>query len=307
MKPHALRAQFNSIRSRLTWRQFATPINRLMCLTLAVLVPVEILLARVVHLTGLAQLLDIWPAMLFLFVCLLYCVLRPLPRLIEGCELTIWTITYTSVLSLLIQIAGRSPRPLIDPTLNAMDARMHFSTAFIVHLIAQFPVAQIILAIAYSLTPPFIIAAVLVPPFMGRPRASRRYVVGILLAAMITAALSALWPAVGPWTMQNLIPTKSQTGITAYLMHLKSNLPVNLDMDNAAIVSCPSFHVVLAILSATALSSIPRLRGWVWVLAGLICVSTITTGWHYGIDVIGGLIVAILSIAIVKRIEGKCF
>jgi membrane-associated phospholipid phosphatase len=34
------------------------------------------------------------------------------------------------------------------------------------------------------------------------------------------------------------------------------------------------------------------------ILTVLVCLSTITTGWHYGIDVLGGLAVAAVSIAL---------
>ena len=90
--------------------------------------------------------------------------------------------------------------------------------------------------------------------------------------------------------------------MAAYLIRLKSSAPVELDMNNAGIVSFPSFHVVLAILSAVALSSIRRLRAWAWALAALICISAVTTGWHYGIDILGGLILAILTMIATSRI-----
>jgi membrane-associated phospholipid phosphatase len=154
---------------------------------------------------------------------------------------------------------------------------------------------EIGLDIVYFLLPPLIIAAILIPSLCGHSEASRRYVLGIVIAAIVTAALSALWPAVGPWTTQNIKPTKEQAGVAAYLISLKSSAPVEIDMNNAGIVSFPSFHVVLAILSAVALSTIRRLRAWAWALAGLICISAITTGWHYGIDILGGLILAIIT------------
>jgi membrane-associated phospholipid phosphatase len=73
-------------------------------------------------------------------------------------------------------------------------------------------------------------------------------------------------------------------------------------MDHAGIVSFPSFHVVLAILSAVALSCIRPLRAPVWILAAMICASTIVTGWHYAIDILGGLVVAMISIPVANRI-----
>jgi membrane-associated phospholipid phosphatase len=38
------------------------------------------------------------------------------------------------------------------------------------------------------------------------------------------------------------------------------------------------------------------------ILAALICIATLTIGWHYGIDVLGGVIVAVLSIITAKWI-----
>jgi membrane-associated phospholipid phosphatase len=73
-------------------------------------------------------------------------------------------------------------------------------------------------------------------------------------------------------------------------------------MQKAGIVSFPSYHVVLAILSAIALSSVRRLRAPAWILAVLVCVSTVLTGWHYGIDVLGGLLVAMITAPAVRQI-----
>jgi membrane-associated phospholipid phosphatase len=77
---------------------------------------------------------------------------------------------------------------------------------------------------------------------------------------------------------------------------------VDLDMNDAGIVSFPSFHVVLALLSAMALGTIRSLRVWVWALAGLICISAVTTGWHYGVDILGGMILAIVTLIAVSWI-----
>ena len=102
-------------------------------LVLLILGLVDIILARRVHLEGLMQCADIWPSVLLLLACLWYCRWRPLPRLVDSCELTLWAILLIDALSLLVQIAGRSPYPLVDHQLNAIDAAFHFRTAGIVH------------------------------------------------------------------------------------------------------------------------------------------------------------------------------
>jgi membrane-associated phospholipid phosphatase len=63
-----------------------------------------------------------------------------------------------------------------------------------------------------------------------------------------------------------------------------------------SIICFPSFHVIWALLSARALWGFRMLRLPIAVLTPLIILSTITTGWHYASDVLGGLLIAALAI-----------
>lgn len=62
----------------------------------------------------------------------------------------------------------------------------------------------------------------------------------------------------------------------------------------------PSFHVIWAVLSARALWGFRYLPVPVTMLAALISISTMTTGWHYFADVLGGLMIAWISILAAK-------
>jgi membrane-associated phospholipid phosphatase len=59
----------------------------------------------------------------------------------------------------------------------------------------------------------------------------------------------------------------------------------------------PSFHVIWAILCVAALWGYRFLRIPVALLAAMIILSTVTTGWHYFIDVLGGVVIAALSLS----------
>jgi membrane-associated phospholipid phosphatase len=279
--------------------------NRLMTLSLAVLIPLVIILAKVAHLIGLVQLLAMWPSFLVLVAALCYCHWRKLSKLIEPCELVLWALALVGTIPALIQAAGRSPRPLVDGTLAAIDARMQFSSASVMHLTGQAPHLDAAFAVFYDLVPLFMVAALLVPVICGHTSASQRYVLGIVCSLIPTAILFALWPAAGPWMKEGFAPAKDQSAVTAYLTILKAAGPVVLRMKDAGIVSFPSFHVVLAILSAGALSSVRVLRIPAWIFAAFICVATLTTGWHYGIDVLGGVIVAVISLLTAKWISSE--
>ncbi len=160
---------------------------------------------------------------------------------------------------------------------------------------AHFSVLQTILGAAYASAGPVMAAAVIVPALCGQITASRRYAVSMILAAIVTAGIFAMIPAAGPWTVQGYSPDRTQLGVQDYLTRLKTPGPVALDFANAGIVSFPSFHVTLALLAMSSLWSVRPLRGVVLALTILTCVATITTGWHYLIDVFGGVALAALT------------
>ncbi len=266
-----------------------------MSLLVAGILLFDIAATREVQLDGMSQLVRNGPGLLLLGLALWFCHWRPLPRFVDSCENAIWAILLTNLLSVMIQVAGRSPCPLVDAQLAHLDRFCHFDTASIAHLAARLPALQFALSLTYNLVSLLILAALLLPPFVGQPGASRRYLVALVLATFITAVLFALWPAAGPWTSESLVPSELQLQVTRYLALLKSHSRVTMDFGATAIVSFPSFHVVLAILSATALSGISRIRVAAWVFAALTCVSTLTTGWHYGVDLAGGFAVAAMA------------
>ena len=209
-------------------------------------------------------------------------------------QLFAWSLLVIPAISFLIPVAGRSPYPLVDAALARIDAGMHFQTVAVVHWVSHLPALRRSLAIAYLMLSPLILASLLVPPLCGRTVDSRRYVLAVLIAAVVTAALFAFWPAAGPWTVEGFAPTKSQSAIVESLALLKSGQPLP-EGAKSAVVAFPSFHIILAVLSLIALWNVRWARWFVLVLCVLICISTLSTGWHYLIDVIGGLAVTYLS------------
>lgn len=281
------------------------PFNRGVATFVIALFFLDIILARLVRLNRLGLLFDSWPELLLLAACLAYCLWRPLPRAIDAAVLTIWAMILSDLLSPLVLIAGRSPIPLADGSLWAVDNALHFSTAFFVQLAAHAMALRILLALCYPLVGPLVLLALLLPPLVGKPRAARRFLLAAALSAILTAGGFALWPAAGPWTTEGFSPSREQADITTYLHNLKSNSPVDVDPAKTAVVSFPSFHVALAITAALAIGCVRRIRVAAWVLTVLIGISTLTTGWHYGIDLLGGVLVAWISILAANWLESK--
>ena len=85
-------------------------------------------------------------------------------------------------------------------------------------------------------------------------------------------------------------------------MTLRHAEPQMLSMGFSGIISFPSFHVILAVLSAI---SIARFGRWTAISAAiratLIVISTVSTGWHYAADVWGGLALTLFCVAVARR------
>jgi membrane-associated phospholipid phosphatase len=264
---------------------------RLMAAAFAILIVAESLLATAAHL-DCRQLLFLVPWVAALAALCCYGHWRCMRKLRDLLVQWLCGALVGNFVMLLVVTAGRTPVPLMDSSLARIDAGMHFSTAAIVHWISRFPALQAGLAVSYHLLKPLTFFALFVPALLGKMDASRRFVLSVLVAGIITSALFAPMPAAGPWVAHGYHPTPIQAHVEAYLRQLKSRPSINFDLSESGIVSFPSFHVVLAILSISALWEFRLMRPLLVILGAAICVSTVTTGWHYFIDVIGGFLVA---------------
>lgn len=70
----------------------------------------------------------------------------------------------------------------------------------------------------------------------------------------------------------------------------------------------PSFHVILAVLCALLIAGhdVPKIqKAFFWIMAIVICCSTITVGQHYFMDVPGGIITAIFAFYASRRLLSR--
>jgi membrane-associated phospholipid phosphatase len=115
----------------------------------------------------------------------------------------------------------------------------------------------------------------------------------VLLCYAITTVLACICYLL--WPLSMVRPSFEGPGVGRWLMrHVVA-------IDNEA--NCfPSSHVFYAVLGAILVGnriSWP-VRLSIYVLAAAVCISTVTTGQHYFLDVLGGVVFAIVSYAIAR-------
>jgi membrane-associated phospholipid phosphatase len=259
---------------------------------LAVIFAFDVIGARIVHIGGTVYMSTFLVLAALIPVCC--CPWSRFARLTELGALLIWAILGDGAVGLLAHIAGRSASPLVDGQLGQWDLRLGVSTSAAFFWVSHHPALRWCLNFSYGLLTPLIIAAIAISLFWGSFGDSHRLILRAIVAGVITAALFAMWPAAGPWVSGGFAPSEDQRAVESCLHSLKSVGLVDFSKAKG-VVSFPSFHVVLALLSALALRRVKYVRWLAGVLALLICISTVTTGWHYFADVIGGVLVTMMA------------
>ena len=210
-----------------------------------------------------------------------------------------WAFLLAALLPFPLLIAARLRMPLEDQLFARIDQAFGVRVQEIAAWAAHHWLGKAVND-SYPLLTPMLLAAIFAPALAGKGDAAREFLYANLLAFAMAAPMFALLPAVGPWFYFHFAPTPTQMYCQMELLGLRLPGPYTYLSQGAGFVSFPSFHVIWAVLAVRALWGFRLLRGPFLALAGLIVLSTMTTGWHYFSDVAAGALVAGVSILTVR-------
>ena len=215
---------------------------------------------------------------------------------LRDASLTIpWAFLLWAILPFPVDIAARVGQhiPLQDSRFVRLDMALGVHIPAMMRWASDHSVGRLIDS-TYPLLAPFMAIAFLFPSLTGRVRPAQQFLMGNVIAFLVGLPLFALFPAVGPWSGYHLAVSPLQMQCQSDLLELRIAAPY---VHHANGVICfPSFHVMWAILCARALWSFRLLRVPACLLSAMIVLSTMTTGWHYFSDVVGGVLLAVIAI-----------
>jgi membrane-associated phospholipid phosphatase len=253
--------------------------------------------------------IKLWPIFikgllaLFLFIVTIIYSRRD-PRIARISRIVLWGIILTNVFELPIYFTFRLDMPFNDNILASIDRSIGIEIPVILTYLQTHSYIMIVLDYFYDSLILLITVSLILPPMLGQTGKSNELLLGVTLSALATVFILFFIQGVGPWVEYGQIhATAIQQHATQVLHALKSGEPVIFDLKYPEpLVAFPSWHAILAMLSALALARVRVVRwcGAVWA-AGIIC-SCVTTGWHYTSDVIAGLLLSLLAAWVVRLI-----
>jgi membrane-associated phospholipid phosphatase len=211
--------------------------------------------------------------------------------------------SFTVAASTLSYFVAINPAPLNDALMVKIDGLLGFNWPNFFGWVLDHKAIGIALACMYvSLLP----QAVLVLLFVGAiyPRRPNRFVTAYLMSAAMTLFLFSLLPVAGPFVYFHHLDMPGAIYAEHYLQmrnHTRSAIPMD---DLRGIVSFPSFHVSSAVIITYFIRGLPILFPLAVVVNTGMSIGALYVGGHYLSDVLAGLLVGLITIGVIRSLEG---
>ncbi len=222
-----------------------------------------------------------------------YRFVRPAPSFVLTTKALTVMVAFSTVYAMMMYGLATGGRPLADSLLANCDKALGLSAPAAVRWAADRPTIAWLLRVVYFSLIPQTILAIAWLGLSNRRGNLNTFLVRFMLGGLITAVGFYLWPAAGTYgAVHNLpVPTYCQMCLE-HLEALRSGSQTVITWREAeGLITFPSFHTIWAVLLAAAFYR-TRLFWPLALLNFLVVVSTITSGMHYFVDVLAGLLIS---------------
>jgi membrane-associated phospholipid phosphatase len=237
---------------------------------------------------------------------------RPDPRIASGLENTAQLIAFAAVAAPLSYLAAAANLPLQDAIFDHIDRALGLDWRGLLNWMNASPITYAILRPIYLSLTFQMTTAVLALAFSGHLLRLRVYMLSVILAALITIAISTVLPAAGVWPYYNLTAADSphvmpavSTSWPVFYGLRDGGLRALVAIGSEGIISFPSLHAALAIILTMALWPVPILRWAIVALNIAMLAGTPIDGSHYFTDVFAGASIGALCFLVIGRIVAR--
>lgn len=193
--------------------------------------------------------------------------------------------------------------PLADEWLIQADAAMGIHLPSIVEWTASHSWMRVF-NIAYDTVLPSTLLAIIVLGFDADVKRLQDFVSHFMIAGLLTTCLYFFVPAIAPTAAFGYEASDAQTRFLEHLSALRAGqFPVVSLNRLEGLITFPSFHTSWALLLAWAFRHYKYLCIPMLLLNLAVAISTVTTGWHYATDVLGGIGIAVIAVLMTRSLR----
>jgi membrane-associated phospholipid phosphatase len=200
--------------------------------------------------------------------------------------------------------AARIGFPLIDGFLASVDRWMGFDWTAQFLFVAAHPALLSVLEIAYL---SFGLQSTCMAFFVGivSPRRLQLCLTANLICLIVCFATFALLPAAGAVGYLG-IDSSPWPYVAQFNAARAGQIATLVPSEMRGIIQFPSYHAAMAVLFSYSFLALPRRFGWPLAACnGLMIFSALTVGAHHLVDIICGVALAILAIAIAHHVQRR--
>ncbi|MGN7125159.1 phosphatase PAP2 family protein [Methylorubrum thiocyanatum] len=239
-------------------------------------------------------------------LALLFSAVKPEPKLRAMALSSAYLAAFTTAAAVLHYLSATLALPFADPALARFEAALGFDWRGWVGFLADHPDLSWPLALAYHSSGPQVGLVVIALSAMSRVARLWAYARLFTLALLAAIAVSAVFPAIGPYAYyapqaypQGHIETVGALWHLDALHALRDGAMSTLALSEIrGLVTFPSFHACLAVLTAWALAPVPVIGPLALLLNAAIIVATLGAGGHYLPDVVAGTVMGMVLVAL---------
>lgn len=194
--------------------------------------------------------------------------------------------------------------PLIDEQLSKIDEAIGFDWVGWYHWVRLHPALLFLLNLTYGSSLLQTVAVPVILGMSGRRLELSNHVTRFMLAILICLLVATFFPAASAFLHFHISEPGTSSTVSTFLPLRDGTLRVFDLADQQGLVSMPSMHTTMAILFAYAVRRVPVL-GYAMIFVNAVMIaSTPTQGGHYLSDVVAGLLLAAITIMLVRWMCG---
>lgn len=193
-----------------------------------------------------------------------------------------------------------TPFVLQDPFFNALDKKLGFNLVSLMQHIRHYPKVALGLEFLYFALLYVVKLLPLILAALQEETAVYRFSISFIISCILGFTIYYFLPTTAP---ADVISTKLFNPFQYHLVAQFQQIHTHQtpQFSQAGLIGFPSFHTIWAILLAYTCWSRKKLLYGVSIFSFLVIVATLASGWHFLSDIIGGVLVAFISIFLTEK------